>query len=196
MLATLFSQADILLHGSRNGELDALGVTQAWRNEQAPDQIEVSLSAYGWSGPWATRRGFDSLVQMSCGIADAGMIHYGNLLPTPLPVQALDHATGYLMAAAAIKALYARFVTRPVSSARLSLARTAELLIAHPQDQTGSLMEAVNEKDFYPIVENMYWGKALRLRPPLQLGSIKMNWSSPATELGSSRAQWQDAHSN
>src|SRR5690606_42020592 len=60
-----------------------------------PALADVSLDAYGWTGPWKTRRGFDSLVQMSCGIADAGMRQLGQSKPTPLPVQALDHATGY-----------------------------------------------------------------------------------------------------
>ncbi len=53
----------------------------------------------------AKSSGFDSLVQMSSGIAEAGMLwkHAGK--PVPLPLQALDHATGYLMAASAIQAL-------------------------------------------------------------------------------------------
>ena len=65
-----------------------------WRRSIAPNVIEVCLDAYGWSGPWAGRRGFDSLVQMSSGIADAGMTWANANKPTPLPVQALDHATG------------------------------------------------------------------------------------------------------
>ena len=39
---------------------------------------------------------FDSLVQMSPGIADTGMRWSCADKPVPLPGQALDHATGYL----------------------------------------------------------------------------------------------------
>jgi len=48
----------------------------------------VSLDAYGWHGPWQGRRGFDSLVQMSSGIAEAGMRLGGRDRPPPPPVPA------------------------------------------------------------------------------------------------------------
>jgi crotonobetainyl-CoA:carnitine CoA-transferase CaiB-like acyl-CoA transferase len=50
--------------------LDRLGFDAATRCALSPGLIDVSLDAYGWTGPWAARRGFDSLVQMSSGIAD------------------------------------------------------------------------------------------------------------------------------
>ena len=91
--------------------------------------IDVSLNAFGWSGPWRNRRGFDSLVQISSGIADAGKAWQQADKPVPLPLQALDHATGYLMAASAIQALGERLKSGCGGSARLSLARTATLLV-------------------------------------------------------------------
>ena len=96
----LLTQADVLVHGYRSDALDRLGLGMARRRALRPGLVDVALDAYGWSGPWRARRGFDSLVQMSCGIADAGMRQPGRDRPTPLPVQALDHATGYLLAAA------------------------------------------------------------------------------------------------
>ncbi|WP_205417772.1 CoA transferase, partial [Escherichia coli] len=83
--------------------------------------IDVCLNAYGWSGPWRTRRGFDSLVQMSCGLAEAGMVWRSASLPVPLPVQALDHATGYLMAAAVLTGMGQRLSRGTGYHARLSL---------------------------------------------------------------------------
>ncbi len=68
----LLSGADVLVHGYRPGALDGLGYGAAARQSLAPGLVEVCLDAYGWTGPWAGRRGFDSLVQMSCGIAQAG----------------------------------------------------------------------------------------------------------------------------
>ncbi|MDP0983622.1 CoA transferase, partial [Klebsiella variicola] len=69
----LLKDADILFHGYRADALEQLGYTANELQRIAPGLIDVSLNAYGWSGPWRNRRGFDSLVQMSSGIADAGM---------------------------------------------------------------------------------------------------------------------------
>lgn len=91
---SLLAHADVLVHGYRNGALDGLGYCAETRNTIRPGLIDVSLDAYGWTGPWKNRRGFDSLVQMSSGIADAGMRWKTADTPIPLPVQAIDHATG------------------------------------------------------------------------------------------------------
>jgi hypothetical protein len=99
----LLRQSDVLVHGYRPGALDGLGLDAVRRHSLCPGLVDVSLDAYGWSGPWQGRRGFDSLVQMSSGSADAGMRQLGRDRPTPLPAQALDHAPGYIKAAAAIR---------------------------------------------------------------------------------------------
>jgi crotonobetainyl-CoA:carnitine CoA-transferase CaiB-like acyl-CoA transferase len=91
--------------------LARLGLGAEVRRQARPGLIDVSLDAYGWTGPWRGRRGFDSLVQMSAGIADEGMRRFGKDRPTPLPVQALDHATGYLVAAAVVRGLTTRLAT-------------------------------------------------------------------------------------
>ncbi|MDE2576665.1 MAG: CoA transferase, partial [Rhodospirillales bacterium] len=122
---TLLAGADVFLNGYRPGALDELGFGAAARRALAPGLVDVCLCAYGWSGPWTGRRGFDSLVQMSTGLAEAAR---PDAPPTPLPVQALDHATGYLMAATAIAGLARRRAHGHGTAARLSLARTAWLL--------------------------------------------------------------------
>ena len=128
----LLRGADVLVHGYRPGALDGLGLDAAWRGAVRPGLVEVSLNAYGWHGPWAGRRGFDSLVQMSCGMADAGMRGLGADRPTALPVQALDHATGYIMAAAAVRGLADLLARGTGGGVRASLARTAALLVGLP----------------------------------------------------------------
>src|SRR5690606_3631818 len=85
----LLKDADILLHGYRADALEHLGFGIERRRQLAPGLIDVCLNAYGWSGPWQNRRGFDSLVQMSSGIAEAGQHWKHSDKPTPLPVQAL-----------------------------------------------------------------------------------------------------------
>lgn len=186
----LVRDADILVHGYRPGAMEGLGLGREWRRQIAPNLIEVCLNAYGWTGPWAGRRGFDSLVQMSSGIADAGMTWADAKKPTPLPVQALDHATGYLMAAAVIRSLVACERDEPVADAQLSLARTAELLAARHQDgdEQSPLTFAVT--DWSDALEQAPWGTMKRLKPPMQVGEVEMTWRSSACELGSAKPEW------
>ncbi len=186
----LLASADILIHGYRPDAVAGLGYSEAARLDIAPNLIEVSLDAYGWTGPWAKRRGFDSLVQMSCGIAEAGMRWANREQPTPLPVQALDHATGYLMAAAAVRAISLAAKGEGLRNARLSLARIAELLIAHPQSIEGKLNKLPSLEDFLELKEQTPWGQAHRLKAAIDIERTPMKWRRPACELGTSTPQW------
>jgi hypothetical protein len=152
--------------------------------------VDVSLDAYGWTGPWRNRRGFDSLVQMSAGIADAGMRVLGKDRPTPLPVQALDHAAGYLMAAAVVRGLTRRLATGHGFEARASLARTAELLVSGGVGQPAGNFKAAADEDWSEELELSAFGPMRRLRPPVRIDGAPMRWDRPAAKLGSSPPDW------
>jgi hypothetical protein len=163
---------------------------------------------------------------MSCGIADAGRAWawtagpppdgcpgaHSSLLdapPVPLPVQALDHATGYILAAAAIRGLTLRASARvshgsPINggacvaayTASTSLARVASLLVssgirgAPPKPVSASLLRA-NDADYADsLPEKTAWGDVLRLRPPVRVHGCELKWALPATKLGTSTAEW------
>jgi len=187
----LLRSADVLVHGYRPYALDRLGLGEEVRDKICPGLIDVSLDAYGWAGPWQQRRGFDSLVQMSSGIADAGRIATGGDRPTPLPVQALDHAAGYLLAAAAITGLTQRRIDGTGSRWRTSLARVAELLIrAGPLEVSTDPSSPPATPDPVGPIERTAWGDALRLPPPLVVQGAQLQWAFPARRLGSDRPQW------
>jgi len=185
----LLSQADVLVHGYHPGALPGLGLDAGLRQAIRPGLVDVSLDAYGWSGPWQGRRGFDSLVQMSAGVADAGMRRMGRDHPTPLPVQALDHATGYLMAAAVVRGLTGRLATGMGCSVRASLARTAALLAGLPPGEPVPLAPETPD-DLADGMEATSWGPACRLRAPGGIAGASMHWDLPATALGSVAAAW------
>lgn len=189
----LLAQADVLVHGYRPDALEQLGYDGPFRRQCNSALIDVSLDAYGWAGPWAGRRGFDSLVQMSCGIADHGMRMQGANRPVPLPVQALDHATGYLMAAAVARGLLARLSAQRGLSARLSLARTAALLMAypHPGDLPALAPAGAEAADYALQPEQTAWGPARRLMSPVAIDGAAMGWDTGASDLGSSPAKWR-----
>ena len=193
-LKALLQDADILLHGYRPGALDNLGLGRGVRASLNPNLIDVSLSAYGHSGPWAQRRGFDSLVQMSCGIADWGMRQAKSAVPSPLPVQALDHATGYLMAAATIRGLRERYTHGRVLQAQLSLARTGLLLSGTGgtsllrAEQPQLTAQSSSDLDSWP--EATAWGPARRLKFPAHIDGLDTQWQQPAVDLRSSKPSW------
>src|SRR6218665_1751421 len=108
----------------------------------------------------------------------------GHDRPTPLPVQAIDHATGYLMAAAAVRGLVRRMATGAGSTARLSLARTAHWL-GSAEPAGGEPLAPEQADDVSEGIEPMSWGPARRVRAPLYVQGAAMHWDRPALALGS-----------
>jgi crotonobetainyl-CoA:carnitine CoA-transferase CaiB-like acyl-CoA transferase len=178
----LVASAHVLVQGYRPGVMEALGYPPERIRALNPALVTVRYDAYGWSGPWAGRRGFDSLVQMSTGIAHPG--HDGR--PTPLPAQALDHGTGYLIAAAACRGL-----TEGRANARLSLARTARLLTelgtdgdvsAPPSEDTDALLET----------SATAWGAVRQVPCPGRIEGYEVRWRELAGPLGRHRPRWRE----
>ncbi len=188
---SLLTDADVLVHGYRPGALDGLGYATEKRQQIRPGLIDVSLDAYGWSGPWRGRRGFDSLVQMSSGIAHAGMIGFDKTVPFPLPAQALDHATGYLMAAAVLRALTEQLATGRGRVARVSLARMAHLLTSGPPDDPGASTDHPRQETWAPALEQTDWGPLRRSLFPVWIHGIRFGWDRPAGRLGTSEPVWR-----
>jgi crotonobetainyl-CoA:carnitine CoA-transferase CaiB-like acyl-CoA transferase len=194
----LLASADVLVHGYRPDALGRLGLGNDVRDAVNPGLVDVSLDAYGWTGPWKGRRGFDSLVQMSSGIADAGRLAAGGERPVPLPAQALDHATGYLMAASAITGLALRQRDGVASLWRLSLARMAQLLITTKLEgePNTSTDRPVDRAEGVGSLERTSWGDALRVAPPLNVAGVPLRWTVPARRLGSDEASWSRESGN
>lgn len=183
--ATLIEEADIIVSGLRPDALGRLGLGPEELRALNPSLINLRLDAYGWEGPWRLRRGFDSLVQMSCGIAAAGMEAAGADGPTPLPVQALDHGTGYIVAAAAGRALTERSRDGVTWDASFSLIGTANLLwsLGAPDRSAGA---AWNREDTVEVTTD--WGPA-RTVPLGLLGGAVPEGAAP---LGRDEPRWID----
>ncbi|MBF6167833.1 CoA transferase [Streptomyces gardneri] len=122
----LVAAADVLVTGYRPGALERAGVRAAAR----PGLVHGRVSAWGEAGPWGGRRGFDSIVQAASGIS---ILEGAPAVPGALPAQALDHASGYLLAAGVIDALVARRDDGRGRDVRVALARTASWLLDAPE---------------------------------------------------------------
>ncbi|WP_211303290.1 CoA transferase, partial [Streptomyces milbemycinicus] len=123
----LLGHADVVVTGYRPGALDRFGLAPDALLERRPGLVVAQVSAWGWSGPWAGRRGFDSLVQAACGIAALEATPDGH--PGVLPAQALDHGTGYLLAAGVLRSLAERQESGGGRHLRFSLTATASWLM-------------------------------------------------------------------
>jgi crotonobetainyl-CoA:carnitine CoA-transferase CaiB-like acyl-CoA transferase len=185
-LLDLLATADVLVSGYRREALGSLGLGPDERRGIRPGLVDVSLTAYGWTGPWADRRGFDSLVQMSAGIAERGMRWAGADRPVPLPVQALDQATGWLMAAAAVAGLRNRLRDGRGTVARLSLARTGAALAA-----AGEGTRDVHPPETLPGSRiRTPWGDAEMTRPPLEIPGVPFRFDAGPAPLGADPPVW------
>ncbi|MCY0925431.1 CoA transferase [Streptomyces sp. H27-H1] len=118
----LLAGADVVVTGYRPGALERYGLGAEELLARRPGLVVAELCAWGWRGPWAGRRGFDSLVQAGYGISAVCGEGRG---PGVLPAQALDHGTGYLMAAGVLRAL----AEGGGQALRFSLAGTASWLV-------------------------------------------------------------------
>lgn len=123
----LLAEADVLLSAFRPGALDGLGYDPARLQSIRPGLVVGRLSAYGGVGPWHDRRGFDSVVQVVTGIAHTCSFTSDDG-PGALPAQALDHATGYLLAAGVVAGLVHRQRTGNGQQIDVALARTGDWL--------------------------------------------------------------------
>ncbi|GLY19023.1 putative L-carnitine dehydratase [Kineosporia sp. NBRC 101677] len=183
-LHELLERADVILLGYRNGALDAHGLSPEALHDRYPALIVVNLDAWGTTGPWAQRRGFDSIVQAAVGIADVYRLRDGR--PGALPVQALDHATGYGMVAATVGLAAARLRHGVSGVARLSLVRAADLLFrskapdvpVHPLDAPGLLTtdSPYGELRYVPSPFDLYGGPLPYPHPPHTYGADAPEW--------------------
>ena len=190
-LRKLISQAHVMVHGYRADALEKLGLGAAERRALNPGLIDVSHNAYGWTGPWRNRRGFDSVIQMSCGIDHQGMLKAGEAAPKSMTVQALDHATGYLIAASVINGLRCLKERGQASSARLSLAATAEFLKKQGLKSWGPKIGAAQMREYNQVVEATDWGPGNRLLLPFDVAGLDAFWRSPATRLHTGEAKFR-----
>lgn len=159
----LLSRAHVVVTGYRPGALARFGLEPEDLAARHPGLVTASVSAWGAHGPWAARRGFDSIVQAVSGIA---MVESPDgETPGALPVQALDHATGHFLAAGIVRALGAQRREGGSTDIRMSLARTAHALLTStdPATEAAALVTAPpplafpGAPDHYPVVGGE-WG--------------------------------------
>ena len=191
VLPALLRDADVFVQGYRPGAIAAFGFGPDDVARMRPGIVYVSLCAYGHEGPWASRRGFDSLVQTASGFNAAEAEVFGASEPRPLPAQVLDHATGYLMAFAAISALARRAQRGGSWHVRVSLAQTGLWL-----RQLGRLDGlACPDPGFDDVRDRLEetvsgFGRLTAVRHAAVMTQTPPHWARPTVPLGTHAPAW------
>lgn len=188
-LLALVRQADVVIDGYRPGALGAVGLSPEALAAERPGLVLVDLSAYGPVGPWAARRGFDSLVQTATGITATGSRVFGADRPHPLPCQALDHGTGYLAAFGVVDALLRRAADGGSWRVRVSLGRTRHWLERLGVIDGTTIPEPDPPTDLLHDLDTVD-GPATLVRPPGTLSLTPPYWASPPVPLGTHAPTW------
>jgi CoA-transferase family III len=191
-LLDLLAGTDIFSQGYRPSALANLGFSPEEAARINPGIIFVSLSAYGHAGPWAERRGFDSLVQTATGFNHAEGQAAGVDGPKELPAQILDHATGYLMAFGAMMAKARQSCEGGSWHVRVSLAQTGRWIWNLGRLADGLKTEDLKGEAVRPFVEEVPsgFGPLRSIRHSAQLSKTPAFWARPAMPLGSHPPQW------
>ncbi|MFE2303336.1 CoA transferase [Streptomyces sp. NPDC059445] len=193
-LDELLASADVVVTGYRPGALDRFGLSPAALAERRPGLVVAQVSAWGAYGPWGGRRGFDSLVQVATGIAAT---EGSPERPGALPAQALDHGTGYLLAAAVLRALTEREERGHGAVVRLALARTAMWLTDGIGRQEGagavpdtSAGEPYDRPDAWLSERAGPAGLLVHALPPVAFAGGPADWARPPGRWGTDPARW------
>lgn len=192
VLRDLLVEADIFSQGYRPQAIARLGFSPEDAARVNPGIIYVTLSAYGHAGPWAERRGFDSLVQTATGFNHAEGQAAGVDGPKELPAQMLDHATGYFMAFGAMMAKARQALEGGSWHVQVSLAQTGRWLwnlgrVAGGLDTRDLTGEAVTR--FIGEADSGF-GALQAVRHSAILSKTPAFWARTAMPLGSHPPQW------
>ena len=196
VLRDLLASADIFSQGYRPHSIAALGFSPQDAARISPGIVYVSLSAYGHFGPWAERRGYDSLVQTATGFNHAEGEAAGIDGPKELPVQMLDHASGYLMAFGAMMARARQSREGGSWHVRVSLAQTGRWLWNLGRVADGLKTEDLKSAAVQGFMEETAsgFGPPRSVRHSAALSATPPFWARPAMPLGSHSPQWPPRH--
>jgi len=185
-------RCDVFSQGYRPGTLAAKGFAPEQIAALRPGAVCVELSAWSIAGPWAKRRGFDTIVQCASGMA---LIQGGGKEPRLLPVSAIDYVTGYLMAYGAMIALKRRAREGGSWRVRCSLARTGQWIAERGLLDARDIAEVPKELPEDEIARFSMetaspYGTIRHIRPVAQMAETPPRWSRPPVPLGHDTPEW------
>lgn len=195
-LLELVKSCDVFIQGFRPGSLAARGLSQEQVAALNPGVVYASLSAFGPRGPWSGRRGFDSLIQTCSGMNVSEAEHYGTgEAARHTPCQALDHASGYLLASGIMAALYRRATVGGSHAVEVSLAGAMKYLRSLGQYPGSSGFEVPDfetaaDVDEYLDTRMSGLGELRAVRHSVTVQGCSTSWEIMPKPLGSDKPEW------
>jgi crotonobetainyl-CoA:carnitine CoA-transferase CaiB-like acyl-CoA transferase len=193
----LIRETDVFSQGYRPGTLGGRGLSPEALAELRPGIVYVSLCAFSHVGPWASRRGFDTVVQTVSGITSRQGELFPGKEPGPqfYPVSAIDYLTGYLMAFGAMVALARRARQGGSWLVRISLAQTGRWLVDRGQVPESQLRDVpkelgADELERWSIASDTPVGRLRHLGPVVRLSETPPRWARPTVPLGYHEPVW------
>lgn len=196
-LRGLVRQADVFSQGYRPGSLGGRGLSPEALAALRPGLVYVSLSAFSHAGPWASRRGFDTVIQAVGGIAMRQAEAVPSKAPGPqfYPVSAIDYCTGYLMAFGAMVALGRRAREGGSWLVRISLAQVGRWIAGLGEVPAGALAGVPAEftpaeLERWSMVTETPAGPLRHLAPVVRMSETPARWARPSVPLGYHQPVW------
>ncbi|CAD0114506.1 unnamed protein product [Aureobasidium uvarum] len=196
-LLELIKNCDVFIQGFRPGSLAQHGLSPKDLANINPNIVVGNMSAFGPSGPWASQRGFDSLVQTCSGMNVSEAQHAGGgEAARPLPCQALDHASGYLLATGVLAALYHRTCQGGAWQVDVSLACTMKYLRSLGQYhgssgfQCGDYKQQAEIPAEYLESRETGFGRMVAVKHSAKVSGCEVGWDIMPKPLGSDSAEW------
>jgi crotonobetainyl-CoA:carnitine CoA-transferase CaiB-like acyl-CoA transferase len=196
-LRDLVRETDVFSQGYRPGTLGQRGLSPEELIQLRPGLVYVSLCAFSHVGPWASRRGFDTVVQTVSGITSRQGELFPGKEPGPqfYPVSAIDYLTGYLMAFGAMVALACRAREGGSWLVRISLAQTGRWLVGRgevPETELNKVPKEflAEELERWSMVSETPVGRLRHLAPVVRLSETPPAWARPTAPLGYHEPAW------
>lgn len=195
-LFELIKTCDVLIQGFRPGSLAAYGLSTEELIEINPNIICANMLSFGPDGPWADRRGFDSVMQTCSGMNVSEAEHYGDSKRArPTPCQVLDHGGGYLLATGVCAALYRRAIDGGAYRVDVSLAGVMKYLrsLGQYEGKSGFVCPDIDSpeqiKELLEVRESGF-GELKAVRHSAMVEGYAPGWDLMPRRLGSDEAEW------
>ena len=189
-LRELISTCDVFSQSYRPGTLARRGFSPEALAEMRPGIVYVTLSAWGHEGPWAKRRGYDTIVQSANGMA----YKPNNERPAFLPVSEQDYVAGYLLAYGSMIALARRAQEGGSWFVRCSLAGAGHWIRGHglmePAEYGAAKQLTAEEVNAWTVEHDSPIGRVTNLAPVAQMSETPARWARPAVPRGYHKPEW------
>jgi len=188
----LLRECDVFCQAYRRDAMIGLGFSAEEVAKIRPGIIYTSLCAFGFTGPWRGRRGFDTVIQSASGMVQ---LQGRPDAPQLTPVSALDYLSGYLMAYGTLVALKRRALVGGSYAVNVSLARVREWLFGLgmvPQDQVNAASADLSDSELNPMMTEIPSpiGRLKRFRPVIKFSDGAFSELLPWNTFNVPRATW------